>query len=559
MRNKKVNNYQLSLKLFVLALTFNFLLITFNSFSQVGVGINTAGTAANTSAILDVSSTTQGQLFPRMTTAQRNAIASPVESLLIYNTTTQCYEGYNASTLMWVAFGCIGCQLPGVFSASAASNVAATSFDANWTASTGATTYYIDVNSNSTFTGTWILNNQNAGSGTTYSVTSGLTCNTPYYYRVRANNTCGTSANSNTITVTTSACGCAIACVGPGTITTIAGNGIYGLAVDGLQAACTPLAYPQGVALDASGNIYIADMNANKIRKVNTSGIITTFAGVGGAPGYSGDGGQATNAQLWGAFGVALDNSGNVYFSDRNNVVRKITVSTGIISNIAGIGGAGGYNGDGIAATSAQLNNLGGIALDGSGNVYIADASNNRVRKVTVSSGIISTIAGTGTGGFSGDGGNAASAKLNSPSAVVLDGSGNVYITDMYNQRIRKITGTTINTIAGNGTAGYTGDGGPATNAEMNYPYGGIALDASGNVYFTDYTNNVCRKITVATGFISTFAGNGTGGYSGDGGAATSAKLLLNAQNAGSGVAIDGSGNVFISDNGNSVIRKVCK
>ena len=221
MKRKKLNSYELSVvsnkklgigvwglgvKLFVLLFIVS-RFIGIHCFSQVGVGINTTGAAADHSALLDVSSTTQGVLVPRMTSGQRDAIVSPANSLLIYNTTTQCFEGYNAATSAWVSFGCIGCQLPGAFTATAATDVAGKSFSANWTASAGATTYYIDVNTNSSFTGTVILNNQAAGSGTTYSVT-GLNYSTIYYYRVRANNACGTSDNSNTITVTTSAFSC---------------------------------------------------------------------------------------------------------------------------------------------------------------------------------------------------------------------------------------------------------------------------------------------------------------------------------------------------------------
>ena len=175
-------------------------------FSQIG--INATGNNPHSSAMLDVDAdgtTKGGLLIPRMTTAERNSISNPANSLLIFNTTTECFEAYNANTSTWVAFGCIGCQLPGTFSASAATNITATAFDANWTASAGATTYYLDVNTNSSFTGTWILNNQNVGNVTTYSV-SGLSCNTTYYYRVRAENSCGTSANSNVISVTTAAC-----------------------------------------------------------------------------------------------------------------------------------------------------------------------------------------------------------------------------------------------------------------------------------------------------------------------------------------------------------------
>lgn len=312
-------------------------------------------------------------------------------------------------------------------------------------------------------------------------------------------------------------------------IYTIAGDGILqGFSGDGGFAVGAKLHSPSNVAVDGSGNIYICDMTNNRIRKVTKStGYISTVAGNGTA-GFSGDGGAATSAKLFAPRGVAVDGSGNIYISDNGNVrIRKVTVSTGIINTVAGTGTPG-YNGDGGAATSAQINNNMGICIDGSGNFYIADNLNYRIRKVTVSTGNISTVAGNGTSGFSGDGGAATSAKINSVIDVDVDGSGNLYIADGVNQRIRKVTASTgnISTVAGNGTAGFSGDGGAATSATMNSPCG-VAVDGSGNIFIADNNNHRIRKVTASTGNISTVAGNGNVGDTGDGGAATSAAVDL--------------------------------
>ena len=397
-----------------------------------------------------------------------------------------------------------------------------------------------------------------------------------------------------------------------GIITTVAGNGNQGYSGDGSVATSAQLDNPNGVAVDAAGNLYIADGNNNRIRKVNvTTGIITTVAG-NGNQGYSGDGGAATSAQLAIAYqsGLAVDAAGNLYIADcDNNRIRKVNAATGIITTVAG-NGTQGYSGDGGAATSAQLDWPWGVAVDASGNIYIADEVNNRIRKVDATTGIISTVAGNGTWGYSGDGGAATSAKMNgptgvavnaagslfivdhgssiirkvdattgiittvagdtngyfwgdgiaatsskldSPYGVAIDATGNIYIADEGNNRIRKVTAATgiISTVAGNGTQGYSGDGDAATSAEMNRP-GGVTLDAAGNLYIADIGNNRIRKVDAASGIITTVAGNGTQGYSGDGDAATSAQL-----NWPSGVAVDTTGNIYIADNANKRIRKV--
>ena len=258
--------------------------------------------------------------------------------------------------------------------------------------------------------------------------------------------------------------GGALGVSGSDTITNIAGSGTAGATGDGGQATSAQLNVSAWAAVDAQGNVYVTDSGNNKLRKVS-GGTITTFAGTGAA-GSAGDGGQATSAQLSALRGVAVDGQGNVYIGDSgNNKIRK--VSGGTITTFAGTGAAG-ATGDGGQATSAQLNFPRGVAVDGQGNVYIADSSNNKIRKV--SGGNISTFAGTGTAGAAGDGGPATSAQLNFPSGVAVDGQGNVYIADQSNNKVRKVSGGNISTFAGTGAAGAAGDGGQATAAQLNQP-----------------------------------------------------------------------------------------
>lgn len=332
----------------------------------------------------------------------------------------------------------------------------------------------------------------------------------------------------------------------PGSIWTYAGNGTGGFAGDGGPAINAELNYPQGVAVDSAGNVYIADTANDRIRKVAKDGTISTFAG-NGLSGFGGDGGPATSAGVGGPVGVAVDSSGNLYISAIGDErVRKVTVD-GTISTVAG-NGTTGFGGDGGPATSANLFDPSGIAVDDTGNIYIADLWNQRIRKVTID-GVISTVAGNGTAGFSGDGGPATSASLNLPVSVAADTSGNLYIADSANQRIRKVAPDgTISTFAGNGTEGFGGDGSPATSAELNNPYG-VAVDANGNVYIANLIGSI-RKVA-PNGTISTVAGNGLG-FGGDGGAATSAQL-----DGSDSVALDSSGNLFIADEVNQRVRLV--
>ncbi len=333
-----------------------------------------------------------------------------------------------------------------------------------------------------------------------------------------------------------------------GQISTVAGSGGAGYGGDGGLATSGSLNTPTYVAKDAAGNLYIADVNNARIRKVSASGIITTFAGTG-TVGYSGDGGAATAANLRSPAGVAIDRSGNLYISDATDYrIRKVSTS-GVITTFAGNGSTG-FSGDGSAATAAKFSSPYGIAFDTSGNLFVADKGNNRIRKIT-SAGVISTVAGSGGSGYSGDGAAATAALIKAPINVATDRYGNVYIADQGNNRIRIISASgIINTFAGNGTAGYSGDGAAATAAMLNSPLG-LAVDNSGNVYVGDVTNNRVRKIATS-GTISTYAGTGSAGYSGDGGAATSAQLY-----APSGLAIDNAGSLYIADKTNGRIRKV--
>ncbi|MFF1481357.1 RICIN domain-containing protein [Streptomyces sp. NPDC058301] len=278
-------------------------------------------------------------------------------------------------------------------------------------------------------------------------------------------------------------------------ITTVAGTGDAGAAGDDGPAVAARLDRPYGLALDSTGTLYFSDHNNHQVRKVTTDGRIRTVAGTG-TPGSRGEQGPAVSAQLDSPREVAVDRAGNLYIADsENHRIRKVTAD-GQIGTVAGTGTAGFSGDDGLAA-AAELNCPYGVAVDSTGNLYIADTDNHRVRQVTPD-GQIRTIAGTGTPGFSGDGESAATAQLNSPYGVAVDGAGDLYITDAENHRVRRVAGDgTISTVAGTGTDGFSGDDGPATSAQLNYPFG-LAVDCVGALYIADYVNNRVRKVAAA-------------------------------------------------------------
>ncbi|MBW2136058.1 MAG: carboxypeptidase regulatory-like domain-containing protein [Deltaproteobacteria bacterium] len=331
-----------------------------------------------------------------------------------------------------------------------------------------------------------------------------------------------------------------------GFIDTVAGNGTPGYSGDGGPAHEAQLNYVQGLHLDASGNLYIADRFNHSIRKVDTAGNIGAVAG-NGLQGYSGDGGPATEASLSNPFDIAVDASGNLYIADWGNKrVRKVDTN-GIITTVAG-NGSEEHSGDNGPAIWAAMNPF-SLALDISGNLYVGDATNSRVRKVDTN-GVITTVAGNGTAGYSGDGGPATEAMLYGPRGLAVDSFGNIYICDYFNSRIRKVDPTgIITTIAGNGVYGYSGDGGPATEASI-YAFE-VTVDQSGNIYIAD-TNNHCIRKVDTNGIITTVAGTNSPGYSGDGRPAIEAELG-NPQD----LAVDVLGNLYISDTSNHRVRIV--
>ncbi len=337
-------------------------------------------------------------------------------------------------------------------------------------------------------------------------------------------------------------------------ITTYAGTGTSGYTGDGGQATTANLTNPTSVFADINGNVFFSDPNQYVIRKIASTGIITTIAGVGpGGSGNMGDGGQATAARLIYPQGVIADSTGNVYFADSDSPrIRKINTA-GIISTIAGTKVAG-FSGDGGPATAAQLSGPNDLFMDKNGNIYFTDVLNYRVRKINTS-GIISTIAGTGISGFSGDGGPATAAQLGYSYYITIDKVGNLYIGDDSTARIRKVSATgIISTVAGTGVVGTVsaGDGGPATSAVLGLVYG-LATDNVGNLYYSEEVDGRIRKIDFATGIINTVVGDGTVcAFGGDGGPATQAKLC-----APNGISIDKHGNLYINDAGNYRIRRV--
>ena len=332
------------------------------------------------------------------------------------------------------------------------------------------------------------------------------------------------------------------------TITTVAGSSNIPLG-DGGPATNASLAGATGVAVDNAGVFYIADLDYNRIRKVDTNGIITTIAG-NGSFSFSGDGDAATNASLKMPFGVTMDSYGDFFIADTGNNRIRMVDTNGIITTVAGNGDAR-FSGDGGAATNASINTPCGVAVDGRGNLFIADYANNCIRIVDTN-GIIATVAGNGGFSFSGDGGAATNASLKDPQGIAVDAYGSLFIADYQNNRIRRVDSYgIISIVAGNGTAYQSaGDGGPATNACLTNPTG-VAVDSFGYLFIADWNNNRIRQVD-PNGIITTVAGNGGGSYSGDGGSATDGSLHQPV-----GVALDASGGLLIADQANSRIRRI--
>lgn len=340
------------------------------------------------------------------------------------------------------------------------------------------------------------------------------------------------------------------------TITTIAGNQSLGSGYsgDGAAAVNAQLGQPVGLVIDKSGNLFIADQANHVIREVTPDGNIKTVAG-NHVSGFAGDGGAATAAQLNDPVGLAMDGSGNLYVTDiGNQVVRKFSVG-GSISTVAGSymiasqgygSPVGGYQPDNGVAANAWFNSPFGVAVDSGGNIYIADTLNHIIRKVNGTT--IATVAGVSETPGSNDTGNAVQAHLNAPRGLAVDASGNVYIADTNNNKVLKLTNGALTTVAGTGVAGSSGDGKAATLAQLFAPRG-VAVDNAGNLYIADYSNQRIRMVS-PNGIITTIAGTGRSGYSGDGGTATSATLSFP-----SAVAVDAKGNVYVADTQNNVIR----
>ncbi len=329
-----------------------------------------------------------------------------------------------------------------------------------------------------------------------------------------------------------------------GAATVFAGTGTNGYSGDGGPAASAQISGPTGIWVDASGNVFFVDSGNNAIREITAAGTINTLSGGIPINVDFGDGGPASAAGFAGLTDLAVDSSGKLYLADAQ-LLRAI--SNGAINRVAG-SGAFSFGGDGGPATSAYINSPISVVTDAAGNLYIPDFGNNRVRKVDTN-GNISTIAGTGAATSTGDGGPAVNATLRAPTSVALDPAGNLYVSDL-GQRIRKIAlDGTISTIAGNGTAGSTGDGGAATSATVNFP-AYLISDAQGNLYFIDYAGNRVRKINTS-GVISTVAGNGQGKSSGDNGAATNAGM------SPTGIAISSNGTIYVADSSAQSIRQV--
>lgn len=321
------------------------------------------------------------------------------------------------------------------------------------------------------------------------------------------------------------------------------------LAQSQTPATSIPLILPSAIAYDSVGNLYIAETSNHVIREVDTAGEITTVAGTG-TQGYAGDNGSAMAALLDSPQGLAVDGS-NLYIADtHNHRIRRVDLTTGLITTIAG--STAGFSGDNGAATSAQLDLPSALAVDASHNLYIADTHNHRIRRLNLTTNQINTVVGDGVQGFSGDNGLATAAAIDSPTGLAVDAEQNLYLADTHNHRIRKITAATgvITTIAG-ATAGFSGDNGAAAAAMLALPHG-LSIDTTGDLYIADTANHRIRRIDAITGVITTVAGNGTQNFGGDNGPATAASL-----DSPRAAAMAPSGLVTLADSANQRVRQL--
>jgi sugar lactone lactonase YvrE len=334
-------------------------------------------------------------------------------------------------------------------------------------------------------------------------------------------------------------------------MTTVAGNGHCCFSGDGRAATNADFNLPYDIAMDRSGNVYIVDRDSQRILRVNAkNGVLTTVAG-NGVMGYSGDGGPALKASLANPMGMTIGRDGSLFIADQgNHRIRKVDAVTGMISTVAG-NGSQGLSGDGGPATEASLNSPTGIAMDAEGKLYISDTGNQRVCVVEIAKGFINTVAGTGISGFSGDRGPATMAELANPTSLAFDEEGHLYIADSDNDRVRMVDLKTgmITTVAGDGNSGLRGDGGPAVEASLRYP-AGISIDQD-ILYIADTGHHLIRIVSLKTGIIASLAGSGRPGWGGDGGSATKAFL-----SSPHGITLDPE-SLYIADTDNRLIRKV--
>ena len=343
-----------------------------------------------------------------------------------------------------------------------------------------------------------------------------------------------------------------LAILAPGRIDSVTGTTTWFYVTDGVLATNAPIFLPQGVVSDAVGNFYIGDTGNNRVRRVDAAtGLISTAAG-NGIPGVGVDGVKATATMLSSPAGLALDGAGNLYIADSGNgAIRRVDAVTGIMTTVAGELGILGYTGDGGPATSAQLSLPQGLAFDSAGNMYIADSGNQVIREVSAATGKISTIAGNGTAGYNGDNIAATSAELNSPWNVAVTAGGTLYIADLSNNRVRKVSGGTITTVAGSGTLGFAGDNGAASVAELDAPEA-VGLDPAGDIFIADSGNNRVREVNASTGKITTVSGNNVAAETGDGGTASAASM-----HGPSALYFDQTGNLYIADLFDNHIREI--